>query len=126
MNLTLSLLQQILSLPQEEAQSLGVPVVRIRTAVILAAAMITAAAVSMCGLIGWVGLLIPHFVRLVVGSSNERVVPASFVYGALFVLLCDTAARSATQMEIPVCILTAILGAPVFLILLRRSAVARL
>ena len=115
-----------LSLPADEAKSLGINLAQLRFAVIVSCTMISAAVVSMCGLIGWVGLLIPHFVRLIVGSSNERVVPASFVYGALFVLLCDTAARSATQMEIPVCILTAILGAPVFLILLRRSAVARL
>ncbi len=115
-----------LSLPADEAKSLGINLPQLRVAVIVSCTMISAAVVSMCGLIGWVGLLIPHFVRLIVGSSNERVVPASFVYGALFVLLCDTAARSATQMEIPVCILTAVLGAPVFLILLRRSAAVRL
>ncbi len=115
-----------LSLPQEEAQSLGVPVVRIRTAVILAAAMITAAAVSMCGLIGWVGLLVPHIARMIFGSNNQRVVPASIGFGAVFLLVIDTAARCVSAAEIPVSILTAIIGAPFFILLLRRTGGFRL
>ncbi len=110
-----------LSLPEVEARSLGIPVVRLRILAIVAATLISASVVSVCGLIGWVGLLIPHFVRLVVGNNNLRVVPASLVYGALFMLICDTLARSMTQMEIPVSILTAVVGAPVFLILLRSN-----
>ena len=66
------------------------------------------------------GLLIPHFVRLACGSDNRLVVPASFIYGALFLLVCDTVARSAAQMEIPVSVLTSLVGAPIFLLLLRR------
>ena len=76
----------------------------------------------MCGLIGWVGLLIPHFVRLVCGSDNRTVVPASFLFGAVFLLVCDTIARSAAQMEIPVSVLTSLVGAPIFLMLLRRKS----
>lgn len=110
-----------LSLPEDEAKSLGIPVARLRIIVILSATMITASVVSMCGLIGWVGLLIPHFARLVFGNNNESVVPASLVLGALFVLIADTVARCASQMEIPVSILTAVIGAPVFILLLRRS-----
>ena len=110
-----------LSLPDAEAKSLGIPVVRLRVLAILSATLISASVVSMCGLIGWVGLLIPHFVRLVVGNNNLRVIPSGLIYGALFMLVCDTVARSATQMEIPVSILTALIGAPVFLLLLRSN-----
>lgn len=110
-----------LSLPEDEARSLGLPVAKLRLAVILAATMITASVVSMCGMIGWVGLLIPHFARLLRGNSNESVLPLSLVLGALFVLGADTVARCASEMEIPVSILTALSGAPVFILLLRRS-----
>ena len=112
-----------LSLPEEEARSLGIPVGKLRAAVIVAATMMTASVVSMCGLIGWVGLLVPHGARLLFGSDNDRVVPASFVMGALFVLTADTAARCCGEMEIPVSILTAVIGAPLFIVLLRRTGV---
>ncbi len=115
-----------LSLPAQEARALGLRLPQLRALVIVACTMISASIVSMCGLIGWVGLLIPHFVRLVAGGNNEYVLPASTLYGAIFVLVCDTVARSATEMEIPVSILTAVLGAPVFLWLLRRTISARL
>lgn len=113
----------VLALPEEEARSLGVPVGLLRTAVIVASTMVTASVVSMCGLIGWVGLLIPHCARLLFGADNDRVVPASLVTGALFVLAADTVARSACEMEIPVAILTAVIGAPLFILLLRRTGV---
>lgn len=109
-----------LSLSEAEARSLGLPVARLRLMTVTAATAVTAASVSLCGLIGWVGLLIPHFVRLACGSDNRLVVPASFIYGALFLLVCDTVARSAAQMEIPVSVLTSLVGAPIFLLLLRR------
>ncbi|MDL2060232.1 iron ABC transporter permease [Mesosutterella sp. AGMB02718] len=110
-----------LSLPDDEVRSLGIPAGRLRALVIVSGTMITASVVSMCGLIGWVGLLIPHFARLLLGNSNERVVPASLLFGALFVLAADTAARSAAEIEFPVSILTALIGAPVFIALLRRT-----
>lgn len=110
-----------LSLPEDEARSLGVPVAKLRFIAVLCGTMITASVVSMCGLIGWVGLLIPHFARMLFGNNNVRVLPASLVLGAVFVLAADTVARCATQMEIPVSILTALIGAPVFILLLRRS-----
>ena len=109
------------SLPEDEARSLGIPVGRIRAAVILGATMLTASVVSMCGLIGWVGLLVPHAVRMAAGSDNRRVMPASAVAGALFMLVIDTAARTMTASEIPVSILTALVGAPFFIHLLRRT-----
>ena len=109
------------TLPADEAASLGIPVKRIRAAVILAATMITASVVSMCGLIGWVGLLVPHAARMIFGANNRYVLPASMVMGALFMLVIDTAARTVTQSEIPVSILTAVVGAPFFIYLLRRT-----
>lgn len=109
------------TLPAEEAASLGIPVRRLRALVILAATMITASVVSMCGLIGWVGLLVPHVARMLFGSDNRFVLPASAVLGALFMLVIDTAARTLTASEIPVSILTAVVGAPFFIVLLRRT-----
>ena len=110
-----------LSLPEDEARSLGVNLRLVRTLVILAAAMTTAAVVSVCGVIGWVGLLIPHISRMLFGNDNRRVVPASILTGALFMLLVDTLARCVSASEIPVSILTAVIGAPVFILLLRRT-----
>ena len=110
-----------LSLPEDEARSLGIPLFRLRVLVIVCGTMITASVVSMCGLIGWVGLLIPHFTRLLLGNNNTQVLPTSLMLGALFVLSADTLARSATEFEIPVSILTALIGAPVFIMLLRRN-----
>lgn len=109
------------ALPPDEAASLGIPVRRLRAAVILAATMTTASIVSMCGLIGWVGLLVPHAARMLFGANNRFVVPASALLGALFMLAVDTAARTAPQGEIPVSILTAVVGAPFFIWLMRRS-----
>ncbi len=111
----------VTTLPADEAASLGIPVKRIRAAVIIFATMITASAVSMCGLIGWVGLLVPHAARMVFGANNRFVLPASMVMGALFMLVIDTIARTALQTEIPVSILTAVVGAPFFIYLLRRT-----
>ena len=88
---------------------------------ILASTMITASVVSMCGLIGWVGLLIPHISRMLFGNDNRRVIPASIGLGAIFMLLIDTLARTVSASEIPVSILTAVIGAPVFIILLRKT-----
>ena len=111
----------VTTLPADEAASLGIPVKRIRAAVIIFATMITASAVSMCGLIGWVGLLVPHAARMIFGANNRFVLPASMVLGALFLLIIDTIARTALQTEIPVSILTAVVGAPFFIYLLRRT-----
>lgn len=111
----------ILALPADEAASFGVNTQALRWTVILAATVVTASVVSICGLIGWVGLLVPHAARMLFGSANERVLPACLLLGGLFLLLIDTAARSLSEAEIPVSILTAIVGAPVFILLLRRT-----
>ena len=115
-----------LSLSEEEARAMGVNLRRVRAVVIAAAAMATAAVVSVCGVIGWVGLLIPHISRMNFGHDNRYVVPASILSGALFMLIVDTLARCVNAAEIPVSILTAVIGAPVFIFLLRKTGGIRL
>lgn len=111
----------ILSLPEDEARSLGINIRGMRLCVIICSAVITASVVSICGQIGWVGLLIPHICRMLFGSNHMRVIPAAISLGGAFLLCADTIARSAAVTEIPVSILTAVAGAPVFLILLRKT-----
>ncbi len=111
----------VMSLHEDEARSLGVNVNAVRFLVIIGSTMVTASVVSMCGLIGWVGLLIPHISRMIFGNNNKSVIPASIGLGALFMLVIDTIARSVTATEIPVSILTAIIGAPFFIALLRKT-----
>ena len=115
-----------LSLPEEETRSLGVNIKLVRTLVVVSGSMITAGVVSVCGVIGWVGLLIPHISRMLFGNDNRYVVPFSVLTGALYMLLVDTLARCITASEIPVSILTAVTGAPLFIILLRRTGGMRL
>ena len=110
-----------LSLSEDEAKAMGVNLKLVRGLVIAAAAMTTASVVSVCGVIGWVGLLIPHIARMIFGNDNRYVVPASIVSGALFLLIVDTLARCVSASEIPVSILTAVIGAPVFIVLLRGT-----
>lgn len=110
-----------LSLNEEEAKTLGVNVSLVRALVVIGSTMITASVVSMCGLIGWVGLLIPHIARMMLGNDNRRVVPMSVGMGAVFMLVIDTVARTVFASEIPVSILTAVVGAPVFIALLRKT-----
>ncbi len=116
----------ILSLNEDEARSLGVNVKQLRLIVMAAATLVTASGVSMCGQVGWVGLLIPHAARMIYGSDNRKIIPASICLGAAFMVVIDTAARAATAAEIPVSILTAIIGAPFFIILLRKTGGAKL
>jgi len=111
----------VLSLSEDEAYSMGVNVKALRLVIVVAATMITVASVSMCGQVGWVGLLIPHISRMLFGSNNRLIIPASLSLGATFMLIIDTVARSATAAEIPVSILTATVGAPFFIYLLRKT-----
>ena len=116
----------VLALSEDEARSLGVDVKRLRLVVIAAATLVTAAAVSLAGTIGWVGLVIPHAARLVVGAAFPRVLSLSIVLGAGFMLAVDTLCRVAFATEVPPGVATAFVGTPVFLALLaitfRRSA----
>jgi len=111
----------VLSLGDDEARALGVNVAFVRGVVVAAATLVTAAAVSVSGVVGWIGLMIPHMVRPVVGPRYDRVLPASVLMGAAFLVLVDTLARSAARIEIPLGLLTALIGAPIFVWLLARG-----
>lgn len=111
----------LLSLSDEEASALGMNTGRTRGWLIVAATLMTASAVSFTGIIGWVGLVIPHMARLMVGPNFSRLLPASLLLGGAFLLLTDTLARSMTSIELPLGILTALVGAPFFLFLLAKG-----
>lgn len=111
----------ILALGEEEAQSLGVDVKKLRLIIIVCCTLLTASAVSISGIIGWVGLVIPHVTRMIVGPDHKRLLPATICIGAFFLLFVDNCARCLTSIEIPLGILTAMIGAPFFLYLLRNG-----
>ena len=111
----------LLPLSEDEAKSSGINIYTLRIVTIICATMITASCVSMCGQVGWVGLLIPHMCRMKFGSNHLSLIPASISLGATFMVIVDTVARTMTASEIPVSILTAIIGAPFFIILMRKS-----
>jgi iron complex transport system permease protein len=105
----------------EEAKTLGINISVIRAVVIVSSTLMTASAVSISGMIGWIGLVIPHLARMLVGPSFNILLPTSVLLGALFLLFVDTIARIAFPIEIPLGILTAIVGAPFFIVLLARG-----
>jgi iron complex transport system permease protein len=111
----------VISMGEEEAQTLGIDIKKLHTIIIICCTVITASAVSICGIIGWIGLVIPHVARMIVGPEHKALLPASIILGAFFLLLIDNVARTLTTVEIPLGILTAIIGAPFFLYLLRKS-----
>ena len=111
----------LLPLSEDEARSSGVNMGILRGITVFCATMMTASCVSMCGQVGWVGLLVPHMCRMKFGSNHLSLLPASISLGAAFMIIVDTVARSASAQEIPISILTAIIGAPFFIILMRRS-----
>ena len=111
----------LLPLSEDEAKSSGINIYALRMVTIICATMVTASCVSMCGQVGWVGLLIPHMCRMKFGSNHLTLIPASISFGAVFMVIVDTVARTMSAAEIPVSILTAVIGAPFFIILMRRS-----
>lgn len=111
----------VLSMGEEEAQTLGVDIKKLQAIIIICCTVITASAVSICGIIGWIGLVIPHIARMIVGPDHKALLPASIILGAFFLLLIDNVARTLTSVEIPLGVLTAIIGAPFFLYLLKQS-----
>ena len=115
----------ILSLSEDEARSAGVNVSLMRAILIIASTVITASVISMCGQVGWVGLLVPHCARMLCGQNNRAVIPVSLLLGSALMIVIDTLARSLSASEIPISILTAIIGAPFFIVLLRRTGGAR-
>ncbi len=112
----------VLAVGDEEATTLGIPVRRVRLTIVIAASLATAAAVSVSGLIGFVGIIVPHTLRLVVGTSYRVLLPLSFLYGAAFLVLADLLARTVMEpSEIPIGVVTAFFGAPFFILVLRTS-----
>ena len=111
----------LLSLADEEASALGLNVGRLRLILVASATMSTAAAVSLAGIVGWIGLVVPHVARMLVGPDFLRVMPASILLGAGFLVATDTLARTVASIELPLGILTALVGAPFFLFLLART-----
>lgn len=111
----------VLSLGDDEARALGVEVGRLRAIVIAAATLVTASVVAISGVIGWVGLMVPHMARLLIGPRFDRLLPAAILLGAAFMIGVDTLARSAARIEIPLGVLTAIIGGPVFVWLLAHN-----
>ncbi len=112
----------VMTLSEEEALTLGVDTRRVRLFVIAAATLMTAAVVSVSGVIGWIGLLIPHFARLLVGPDFARLLPAAMLLGAGYLVAVDTLARTIAPLEIPLGVLTAFIGAPFFIWLLASVA----
>ena len=110
----------VLSLGDEDARTLGIPVERDRWLIFLATALIVAATVSVAGIIGWVGIVVPHAARMLVGHDHRHLLPASALLGAAYLCVVDTLARSATSTEIPLGVLTAVIGAPFVAALLRK------
>ena len=111
----------LLALTEDEARALGVNTSRLRGIVIAAATLATAASVAVSGIIGWVGLVVPHMARLVVGPEFSRLLPAAALFGAAFMLAIDTVSRTVAPVEVPPGILTAVIGTPVFIALLARA-----
>lgn len=111
----------VLSLGEDDATAFGVPVQRDRWIIFLAVALITGSVVSVAGMVGWVGLVVPHAARLLVGSDHRILIPASALAGGAYLVVIDTIARTATAAEIPLGVLTAMVGAPVFALLLRAA-----
>jgi len=112
----------LLAMGDEQARILGVEAGRLRAVVVLLATLIAASTVAVSGIIGWVGLVIPHFARIIVGPDSRKLLPATLSLGACYLLVIDDLARSVTAAEIPLGILTALVGAPAFMLLLRRGS----
>ena len=111
----------ILTMGDDEAQTMGIDARKIRLIIIVAATLVTASSVAVSGMIGWVGLVVPHLCRFIVGSDYRKLMPASMASGAVFLLIVDDIARLISTAEIPIGILTAFVGAPFFLYLITRK-----
>ena len=111
----------VLSMGDREAHSLGVNIKVAKVLVVVCCSLGTAAAVSVCGTIGWIGLVIPHIVRMLLGSDNKLIIPYSFLLGAGFLAFIDIIARTATSAELPIGMLTSFIGVPFYVFLLRRT-----
>nr|WP_314541725.1 iron chelate uptake ABC transporter family permease subunit [uncultured Campylobacter sp.] len=110
-----------LSLGEEEAKGLGVNVARVKIFIILVATFVSALSVTIAGIIGWIGLIVPHVARFVFGADNRSVLASSAMIGAIFLLFCDSFSRLVFTFEIPIGIVTSLFGIPMFIIVLRRA-----
>ena len=115
----------LLTLPDSEAKTMGVNTKALRLVVVVCATLLTSASVAVSGLIGWVGLVVPHMSRMLFGYDYRRLLPATALFGATFLVLVDDISRLASTSEIPIGILTAVVGAPLFLYLLVSGGVRR-
>ncbi len=111
----------VLTLGDDEARTMGINASRIRLMIIVCATLITAASVSVSGMIGWVGLVIPHLSRKLVGNNYQHLMPATMLFGAIFLLIVDDVSRNLFTTEIPLGILTAFIGAPFFIYLMTKT-----
>lgn len=111
----------LLAFGEEEAGAMGLSVQKMQTVVVICATLMTSASVAVGGMIGWVGLIIPHFARMLIGSDQKRLLPCSILLGGIFLLLMDDVARCLFPEEIPIGILTALIGAPLFMYLLFKG-----
>ena len=111
----------VLALSEDEARAAGVDVRRLRILLIVCATVVTASVISLCGQVGWVGLIVPHAARMLTGSDNRYLIPVCLLLGASAMIAIDTVARTLTASEVPVSVVTAIVGAPFFITLLRRT-----
>jgi iron complex transport system permease protein len=114
----------LMSLGDEEAKALGVNVKFIRIIAIILATLASSLSVVMTGIIGWVGLIIPHIIRMAVGPSHRLLIPLSAIIGAIFLLLADAVSRLALTVEIPIGILTSLIGIPIFIMVLKNARAA--
>lgn len=110
----------VMSLGENEARTLGVNIYLLRGIVIICATLLTASSVCLAGTIGWIGLIVPHFGRILVGADNRKLIPISGILGGLFMLAVDTLTRIIGAAEMPISILTGLIGAPLFIILLTK------
>jgi iron complex transport system permease protein len=111
-----------ISIGEEEALHLGIDIESVKKILILVTSLITASLVSICGIIGFVGLIVPHIVRLIVGPNHKVLIPTTCLAAAIFMVICDTISRTVfVPLEIPIGVITAILGAPTFMFLLKRK-----
>ena len=115
----------LLTVGEEEAQAMGINTRALRLVVIVCATLLTASSVAISGMIGWVGLVIPHFCRMIFGYDYRKIIPASALFGATFLMVVDNIARLATTAEIPLGILTSFVGAPIFVYLILKGGTSR-
>ena len=115
----------LLTVGEEEAQAMGINTRVLRLVVIVCATLLTASSVAISGMIGWVGLVIPHFCRMIFGYDYRKIIPASALFGATFLMVVDNIARLATTAEIPLGILTSFVGAPIFVYLILKGGTSR-